>query len=53
MYLSLEEILYTEEQICLHVCIRTVVTLDTNRLHIRNQYDQEVRRWEFIFSKSN
>ncbi len=34
------------------LCIRTVNTLEPNRLHIRNQYDLKVCYWPFIFPKS-
>ncbi len=35
--------LYNKKQICVSVllCIRTVNTLEPNRLHIRNQHDEE------------
>ncbi len=41
--------------VCLSVllCIRTVDTLEPNRLHIRNQHDQEGQHWPFIFPKSD
>jgi hypothetical protein len=40
--------------VCLFVllCTRTVDTLEPNQLHIRNQYDQEVQHWSFIFQKN-
>jgi hypothetical protein len=36
---------------CLSVllCILTVDTLEPDRLHTRNQYEQEVQHWPFIF----
>jgi hypothetical protein len=39
--------------VCLSVllCIRTVDILEPNRLHIRNQHDQEEQHWLFIFQK--
>jgi hypothetical protein len=41
--------------VCLFVllCIRTVDTLEPNRLHIRNQHDWEVQHWLFISPKSD
>jgi hypothetical protein len=36
-----------------HLCIRTVDTLEPNQLHIRNQYDMKVCHWPFIFPKSD
>jgi hypothetical protein len=39
---------------CLSIlCIRTVDTLEPNRLHIRNQHDQEGQHWRFNFPKSD
>jgi hypothetical protein len=36
-----------------HLCIRTVNTLEQNQLHIRNQYDLKVCHWSFIFPKND
>jgi hypothetical protein len=34
------------------LCIRTVGTLEPNRLYIRNQHDQKVQHWPFNLPKS-
>ncbi len=36
-----------------HLCIRTVDTLEPNQLHIRNQYGLKVCHWLFIFPKKD
>jgi hypothetical protein len=36
-----------------HLCIRTMDTLEQNQLHIRNQYDLKVCDCPFIFPKSD